>query len=196
MTNPTDFPRPLALALLASIPLAGCYNRSLADRNTIGASGQIATLTGNAAPDVPTNIAPSARSLSRLDWQPVDFLVPVDGTVHGPQRRIDLRYLSKSPRDRFLYPTVESALDLSTDRLGRRIEGSAAPFVGMLNVLTMPVNLFRDPPGSYMSPSKAMLYKRYRPGRSVAGSIPQLDAEDQTPTGGYKAGDAEAPEHD
>lgn len=162
--------------MLAALSLAGCYNRSLADRNTIARSGEIASLTGKPAPDVPTHVAPSAGSLSRLDWQPIDFVVPVDGTVHGPQRRIDLRYLSNSPRHRFLYPTVESALDVSADRRGRRIEAAAAPVVGLLNVFTMPVNLFRDPPGSYMSPSKTMLYKRSRPGGTLAGAIPHYDA--------------------
>ncbi|MCL4219761.1 MAG: hypothetical protein KJZ65_00185 [Phycisphaerales bacterium] len=196
MTRPTESPLLLALALLALLPSAGCYNRTLADRNTIGSSCQITTLTGKAAPDVPTNITPSARSLSRLDWQPIDVLVPVDGTVHGPQRRIDLRYVSKSPRDRFLYPTVESALDVSTDRRGRRIEGAAAPFVGVFNIFAMPVNVFRDPPGSYMSPTKAMLYKRSRPGATIAGSIPPLDADNRVSAEGQKVSDAEAPAHD
>ncbi|KAA0215361.1 MAG: hypothetical protein DYG94_04250 [Leptolyngbya sp. PLA3] len=173
MTIPTE--ARLWLALLLVLPLSACYNRSLADRNTIARTGQIATLTGNPAPDVPTQVAPSVHSLSRLEWQPIDVIVPVDGTVHGPQRRIDLRYLSTGPRHRFLFPTVDSALDLSADRRGRRIEAAAAPFVGLLNVFTMPINLFRDPPGSYMSPSKAMLYKRSRPGATLAGVIPQLD---------------------
>lgn len=171
----------LTLMLVVALAMTGCYNRSLADRNTIGCCGEIRTLSRVPAPDVPTDIAPSVHSLARLDWQPIDFMVPVDGTVHGPQRRIDLRYLSASSRHRFLYPTAESALDLSADRRGRRIEGAAAPVVGLFNVFTMPINLFRDPPGSYMSPSKAMLYKRYRPGGTLAGTIPQFEPSPEQP---------------
>lgn len=162
-------------ALLAGMAcgLSACaYDRSLADRNTLGADAAVPTITGQAAEDIPTDVGPSLHSLLRLDWQPMDVLVPVDGTVHGPTWRVDVVASNADDRHRSLYPTLDSAMKLHSSRRGQVIEGVLSPFVMIGNVVALPVMAFVDPPGSVMSPSRTMLYKRSAPGQTLAGPIP------------------------
>lgn len=117
--------------------------------------------------------ATATTSLTRSNWQPVDFIVPVDGTVHGPLWRWDARPPSETARDKALYPTAETALDL-TSPLGPQIrEALIDPVLALGNTLAMPVFIFANPPGNSMSPSAATLYKRSPKGRAIAGPIPQ-----------------------
>lgn len=154
--------------------LVSCsYDRTIADRNTIGGSFELPTLTGTPAEDIPTVQGPSVVSLLRLEWQPINFIVPVDGTVHGPTWRIDAVAGDANARQRSLHPTLDSALQLGSSRRGQRVEAIASPFVATGNVLVMPVLMFTTPPfDSYVSPSRASLYKRARPGQPMAGAIP------------------------
>ncbi|RMH11403.1 MAG: hypothetical protein D6695_09200 [Planctomycetota bacterium] len=167
------------MSLLPVIALAGCgYERALATRNVLGGSTTLATLTGRASDDIPVDDSPSTHSIMRAEWQPIDVLVPVDGTVHGPTWRIDARADGPSPRQKSLHPTLRSALALASNKRVQVWEGVLAPFVGLANVAAMPVLMLKDPPASYMSPSRTTLYKRSRPGRTVAGTIPAQDDSD------------------
>lgn len=173
----------LILAGAALLAHAGCgYDRSLADRNTLDGHAEIASLSGKAAGDIPTSAGASVRSLERLEWQPIDVIVPVDGTVHGPTWRIDVVTTDPNARQRSLHPTLSSAMQLGSGSRGQLLEGVISPFVAFGNVLAMPVFLFTDPPGSVMSPSRTMLYKRTQPGRTVAGPIPVDDGQAGTST--------------
>lgn len=170
------------LGLAPVLLLASCgYDRSLADRNTLGGSSVLPTLTGKAGDDIPAAEGPSAVSLLRLDWQPIDFIVSVDGTVHGPVWRVDAVASNANARQRSLHPTLESALQLGSSRGGQRVEGVVSPFVATGNVLAMPIMMIATPPfDSYVSPSRASLYKRARPGQSMAGAVPAEGPSDSS----------------
>lgn len=169
----TDFVRAAGLAVV--VVLAGCgYNRSIAERNLLGGNSVISGLSADTAADAATaHIATTPTvSLSRQEWPPVDFVVPVDGTVHGPLWRMDAVAKVDTPRGKALYPTAESALDLREHSPSFAYEALLEPFVAIGNVIGMPVLAFMDPPGNHQSPSKRSLYKRSGHGRTMAGSIP------------------------
>ena len=172
-----DCPVRPTLAALATATglLAGCgFDRTIAERTTLGANQPVWTLTPAMIVSEHDTPATATISLTRSNWQPVDFIVPVDGTIHGPLWRWDARAPGETARDKALYPTAETALEL-TGPIGPQVgEALMAPVVAFGNTLAMPVFVFRSPPGNFMSPSVATLYKRSPRGRAIAGTIPEL----------------------
>lgn len=171
MMNLTEHAR--AVLLAAMVLVSGCgYDRSLSARNVLGGNTAIGSLSG-ASTSLPLESASTPTvSMSRVEWEPIDFVVPVDGTVHGPLWRVSVRAEDDAPRSKGLYPTAESALDLDKHSWASAHEALLEPFVAVGNVIAMPVLAIMDPPGNHQSPSKKSLYKRSERGRSVAGTIP------------------------
>jgi hypothetical protein len=165
---------PLVLGALAASTLTGCgFDRTIAERTTLGADQAVWTLTPALVASTNDSPATATASLTRSNWQPVDFIVPVDGTIHGPLWRWDAYPPRETARQKALYPTAETALELASP-LGPQVrEAVVAPLLAFANSLALPVLVFTDPPADFMSPSAATLYKRSPKGRPTAGPIPE-----------------------
>jgi hypothetical protein len=175
-TEPLHAAPVLALAAL----LGGCgYDGRIAERAFLGGNTPIATFDP-ATPDAPAPAAPTT-TLDRETWAPIDFLVPVDGTVHGPLWRWNARGDARTPRQKALYPTSLTALDLAPEGGASVRQAVAQPFVALANIIALPVLVFTDPPGNHLSPSAATLYTRSVRGRPVAGPIPAAPPEPHAP---------------
>ncbi len=162
--------------------LSGCgFDRTIAERTTLGADQAVWTLSPASLVSINDTPATDTTSLTRSNWQPVDFIVPVDGTVHGPLWRWDARGPLETARHKALYPTAETALELAGP-LGPQVrEALVAPLLAFGNSLALPALVFTDPPSDLMSPSAATLYKRSPRGRSIAGPIPEPPATASEP---------------
>ncbi len=170
------FPALAAFAVIVGM-LSGCgFDRTIAERTTLGGDQAVWTLSPASLVSINDTPATATTSLTRSNWQPVDFIVPVDGTVHGPLWRWDPRPPRDTARQKALYPTAETALELAGPLGPQAHEAFVAPFIAMGNAFAVPVLIFADPPGDFMSPSAATLYKRSPKGRSVAGPIPEPPA--------------------
>lgn len=145
-----------AAASFAALP--ACQGR-LNDRNTIGGSVSLPSITPDAP--IPTVASQDARTtgLDRADWPTTTFLVPVDGTVHGPDWKTTVSFAEKSRRQKGLYPTPDSALELTDAKGAQAIEGVAAPFIALLDVGLMPIRFFTAPPPT-MRQSPERIYQR------------------------------------
>ena len=117
----------VVLASLVVLLVTGCAGR-LNDRPVLDGSVAIPSVTPP-LPPVAENPAerwsgpgPATTSLDRADWQQQTFMVPVDGTTHGPvyATRTELRGTDVERRGG-LYPTPQSALDLAGDQPERVI---------------------------------------------------------------------------
>lgn len=167
----TDRTAAAGLAVLATA-LGGCgYDHGIAERPFLGGNTPLGTLTPGEVEPIADAGTPTV-SLARDEWVPTDFVVPVDGTVHGPLWRWDARGRGDTPRQKALYPTAETALDLRPQGGASVREAVLQPFLSIANVVALPVLAFLDPPGNRMSPSRSSLYKRSMGGHSAAGAIP------------------------
>ncbi|MEL6329378.1 MAG: hypothetical protein AAFR38_06920 [Planctomycetota bacterium] len=124
----------------------------------------------------------ATTTVSRAGWSRQEFLVPVDGTAHGPTWATRLVLADgRIERSGGLYPSPESALDLKTNARAAASEGIVTPMIALGDVALMPVRLFVSPLwGEQRSPR--VVYKRWRQGTYRVGE-PAIapDAESQTP---------------
>lgn len=162
--------------------LGGCGERTrLHDRVTLGGR----TLPGGFAPGPHLDIAHGERydtlRMSRANWPAVEYVVPVDFTVHGPVFRVDRRAMPPTSRGRGRVPTVETALE--TSRIGPRgavFEGVVAPVRASGQAVLLPLRVVgshgvhpREQDRLIVSPGPVLLYKRVRQGRPVMfGPLP------------------------
>lgn len=173
---------PATLAGLAT----GCAQFN--ERNTIGQSTQINPInqTGQAPAIDMTDDATSISSLDRSSWQKTQFLVPVDGAGHQPTGRHDYREVVFTNRQKGIYPTPESSMDLDgkpgREILGEEIaETGGAPLVAMLDVISMPFRLVFDPP-TRLKRSPSWNYERSPTHAAPApAALPEAPASEQTP---------------
>ncbi|MEQ8770996.1 MAG: hypothetical protein RIB60_10870 [Phycisphaerales bacterium] len=155
---------PIAAGLIAALLTLSACARQLNERPTLGNAVHTATFRtaewADRAPGVPARTAPVDASPDRADWPARVFLVPVDGTVHGPVRHGSVSLTADTHRQQGLYPTVESALDLEGDTGGAQaLEGVLAPFAATAELALMPVSLVLEPPFKNAQ-SPAGLHKR------------------------------------
>lgn len=164
--------------VVAAVGASGCgFNRDLAHRTTLGGNAIILALSPDDASMLETN-ATTTTKITRSNWQPIDFIVPVDGTIHGPIWRWDARLARDTAMQKALYPTIETALE-DEGAVGPQIRAALVqPFISIGNIFAIPVLAFTDPPGTTMTPTARTLYKRSIRGRSVAGIVP---VESDTP---------------
>ncbi len=173
MTKPA-----LILALVSALTASGCA-RQLNERPTLGNAVHTATLRTNewASPPaaVPECTSAHAAGPNRSGWPARVFLVPVDGTVHGPVRHGTIALTDDTRRQQGLYPTPESALDLEGDARGAlALEGVLAPFSAMAELALMPVSLVLEPPFKD-DQSPGWLHKRT--GQHAWSSAPMADGD-------------------
>jgi hypothetical protein len=106
--------------------------------------------------------APSVTGIDRSGWQQTTLLVPVDGIYHHPTYGDRVRITDKTARQRGLYPTAVSALELYNGSEGQQqAEAVLNQLVGVGNVIILPFRmvLCQLPWWRRMSPEDA--YARY-----------------------------------
>jgi len=156
----------LAAGLLGG--LTGCTDINA--RTTIGAEREIPAL---AATDTLAGAGAGETPLTRLDrgdWAPIEYRLPVDGTVHPPAWRSHARFSDEQRRQHGLYPTAESALDLDAPRGEQALRGVTEPARALADVFIMPVRMVLDPVWDLEQSPR--LYKRWRSGEWLAGPMP------------------------
>lgn len=148
----------------------GCTT-DLNARTTIGAKRTIAAF--DAETGTTTASGPTTR-LDRAGWAPVEFRLPVDGTVHHPAWRSRASFDDEPARQHGLYPTAESSLQLG-ERDGTLVwAGVIEPARALVDLFAMPVRMVLSPPWS-RTQSPAM-YKRWHAGEWMAGPLPEADS--------------------
>lgn len=173
----------LAALALAAVFASGCA-RPLNDRPTIG--GRLTTGTF-AAPIATTPALDTHAGLDRSAWPGQVFLVPVDGSVHGPVWHADLRFANTTARQQGLMPTAETALELDGGTgNAQALEAVVAPFASLVDVALFPVRLFVDPPFANRQ-SPEWLYKRSQQGGWSSATVTTPLAA--TPSPAYLADD-------
>ena len=165
---------PAVVCLAALLALPAC-TRHLNERPTLGNAVHTGTLDpatwAHAEGTVPDRT--SDLGTDRAAWPAHVFLVPVDGTVHGPVRHRRVRLADGTRRQQGLYPTVESALDLQGDDRGAlMLEGVLAPFAATFELAMLPVSAIAQPPFTDRQ-SPGELHKRS--GEQAWSSAPGAD---------------------
>lgn len=172
------------LLLLAS----GCTPFN--ERAAIGQGTEIDPInqTGQAPAITTTDDPPSITSLDRSGWTKQTFLVPVDGAGHQPTGRHDYSEVKFTDRQKGIYPTAETALDLDGKPEHRILseeitESVGGPIVGVYDVVTMPFRLIFDPP-TRLRRSPGWDYERW-PGTSTRppASDAAVSMEPESPNG-------------
>ena len=95
--------------------MAGCISPEN-DRITLGNSLRLESFEASRPAEervVPAGlVAPSVVSIERDNWRTTEILVPVDGTAHNPTYARRVIKANKTRRQRNLYPTSNTALEL------------------------------------------------------------------------------------
>lgn len=161
--------------MVSCAALASCTD--LNSRGTIGAVRSVPALEAGRA--LAVDEAPAAR-LDRSDWQPIEYRLPPDGTVHAPLWLSRAMFDDDQRRAHGLYPTSESVLYLGGDA-GEQVRlGLTEPARALVDLVVMPVRMVIDPAWEVeQSPS---MYKRWRSGEWLAGPLP-VEAADEAPAG-------------
>lgn len=115
--------------------------------------------------------------LDRGDWTPVEFRVPVDGTVHGPLWKTATRFDDDDRRAHGLYPTAASALDLGTDRCDDTVRTAFEPAWVLFDLVAMPVRAVLSP--AWTKEQGPSMYKRWHTGEYMAGPMPVDDGGEE-----------------
>ena len=180
----------LALCLPALALTTGCVG-SLNERPTLGGSQRLPALypgsdreRATTAPSPYAVTTPTTR-LDRGSWEPMNFVVPVDGVAHDPVRYSERRYSEDDTPRRFgLFPTVASSLDLSSPSAPQAGEALFALPRVLLDVALFPVRAITQPI-SKTRQSPSGLYKRTPEGETWwAGPRPAMSTNESA------AGDA------
>jgi hypothetical protein len=144
--------------------LAGCISPQN-DRITVGRELKLEVFEGPApAPEqaVPAQVvAPSVVSIDRDNWKATDLFVPVDGTAHNPIYARRVNETNKTRRQRDLYPTPGSSLELAGGSEGQQQrEAAYNVFRAITDVaFLVPRMIWRAPWRTDASPDEA--YARY-----------------------------------
>lgn len=111
-------PRHAALLLLAgAVALGGC-TREINERLVLGMDTPLPAIEPREQ-ELPMGV-PSVTGLER-HWEPVVFVVPVNGVAHPPDYAPPTFMLDELPRQRGEYPTALSALDLGEPDAGDEV---------------------------------------------------------------------------
>ncbi|MEM9559446.1 MAG: hypothetical protein AAF995_04005 [Planctomycetota bacterium] len=159
-------------AVAAMLAVSGCAPRDINARPVLGGSpaqGLLDTGTPTASTRQRT------RSLDRSDWETSVYVVPVDGTVHGPTHRF-ARTDTGGPRGTGLYPTIATATTLQ--RSPAKAEAHAAllaPVGALFEFIVMPAGLVLDPPPA-QAQSPDRVYKRAAQGGWSSGPVESIGA--------------------
>lgn len=137
---------------LAGLVLASC-GASLNSRDTLGASVELPALSpdGASAVRVADLHTQPLTTISRADFAPRRFVVPVDAVRHQPTgllTGLPEAGDSHSWRDAGLYPTVENSLDVQGDPGFEARNAFAGPLAAALELAFTPIGLVIAPPWS------------------------------------------------
>jgi len=152
----------VACASAVSGMLCGCasINPELGPASPNGPSVSIDTLSPTAtakakdrSPAQPAlgESSPSVVAVTRENWRPTQFVVPVSGVQHHPIYTDDKPHFARqTARARGEHPTQVSSLEVTTQESGGSLalEGLAAPVRAAWDILRMPVEVFVRPPWS------------------------------------------------
>lgn len=135
---------------------AGCQGPRN-DGLTIGRSVEISTLAPTERVSLPRtdydeHPTPSLRGVSRANWEPTAFTVPVDGVEHYAAFGVHPDFTDRTARQGGGHPTEQSALELS-DEAGagqQALEALAAPFYSGLDILMAVPRWVFHPPWTVM----------------------------------------------
>lgn len=117
-------------------------------------------------PAEPAHDAPSVMSVTRTEWAPVVYEVPVDGVGHRPNYRTHWLTDHSLARSRGEFPTATTAFELGqSGSSGQTEEALLAPFNQIFDALSIPVLLFVEPQTIEMTSP----YRRFE--RAPVGSI-------------------------
>lgn len=154
----------LVCACVAALPFgSGCVESN--HRLTVGDDIALPAFQAH-TPGEPAHDAPSLMSVTRTEWAPVVYNVPVDGVGHHPNYRTHWPSDRSLARARGTFPTATTALDLGQSGSDSQIhEALLAPANAVFDAAAIPVLLFAEPQTVEMRSS----YRRYE--REPRGSI-------------------------
>lgn len=134
----------LVFGLPAVLGAFGCVHDANS-RNVLGAQVSLAAIDAE-ADAVDLGEGNRTTSVDRSAWTPVRFVVPVDGTVHGPTwRTFSVRPAGELARERGVYPTALTATELGGECGPMVTAAVLSPFVSLVDVAAMPVRMVTDP---------------------------------------------------
>ncbi|HYE61070.1 MAG TPA: hypothetical protein VD997_03660 [Phycisphaerales bacterium] len=141
---------PLAPAALAITLLAGCSTTmnerpwiGQTENNARGGAVYLDLVRAEERPEAPlTSDGPSVVSLTRENWRPMVFTVPVDGVASRRNYTTELHFTDTTARQRGEHPTALSALELSgPTRTEQALEGLVNPFNAFGDAVLMPARM-------------------------------------------------------
>jgi len=118
--------------------------------------------------------APSVHGLDRSNWESISVRVPVDGTVHRPTYARTRLYDESLARQKGLYPTSETALELEGASGLAAAEIAAQPFHVFVGAALVPLRVAMDPPWE-RAQSPRTVYKRRAPGGWLTGGAAPVE---------------------
>jgi hypothetical protein len=162
--------RPAAALLLTAALLApGCIStendRMLLDQSvTLEAFQPVPPSPATPTETTPAALAltqPTVVSVDRSNWAPTELVVPVDGTAHKPVYAKRILWTDKTARQRDLYPTALSALELTGgSETEQQLEVPANWLASIVDIVLLPISVFWQAPwATRWSPDEA--YARY-----------------------------------
>lgn len=135
---------------LSCLLFQGCISPAN-DRDTIGRSLRLEALDPpKAAPAqvIPAGlVSPSVASVERDNWAKTEFIVPVDGTAHNPTYNRRSIATDKTHRQRELYPTAMTALELASGSEGQQQREAFRNVIkGVSDIVFLPFRMLRRAP--------------------------------------------------
>ena len=163
--------RIVVLGVIPLLAVPGCVR----DRNARETLGGVLVTGSLDGAEGAVAVGPSV-GMDRAAWPVVVFEVPVDGTVHGPTHGGWVRFTDATARQRGLFPTIETALELDGD-VGepQALEGLWGPVAAGGEILWMPVGVVMGPPWAERQSPRG-LYKRSRQGGWHSGVVESAGA--------------------
>ncbi len=140
----------IAFTGLSCVVLQGCISPEN-DRDTIGRSLRLEIFEpARAAPAqvIPAGlVSPSVASVERDNWAKTEIVVPVDGTAHNPTYNRRSIATDKSRRQRELYPTALTALDLAAgSETQQQREAFRNALKGVADIVFLPFRMIKRAP--------------------------------------------------
>jgi len=175
---------PLIARVALALPVLGLAACAPVDRNARPVFAGDAAIPALAPPPLEADLPPlhgvPLTRIDRADWGPLTARAPFDGVVHPPIRPSYNRHTTNQTRAAGVAPTIDTALDLPSDRARFVVtETLTAHAIALLDVALLPVRFITDPLGDERL-SPALLYKRSTPGAWRAGPAP-IDDDGRTP---------------
>lgn len=153
--------------VLGVAPMAFALTGCVSDVNSRVVLGSNVAIDGGAGGGASSSNA-SLHGLDRSNWGSTTIRVPVDGTVHRATYVSRHLYDDSLARQKGLYPTSETALELDGSRGMGAAEVAAQPGWALLDVALLPVRIAMDPPWEPQQ-SPRRVYKRQQPGGWLTG---------------------------